>query len=145
MPRYDVTKLNVAIDRLLEVTQNPRHRFMLQLFARHRALEVAGRFEEIFAPEMMGMDPEYHFTQAGIHAMGQDEVTLKDGTPLSERNDTVRGTPENPMTRDEVVAKACDLINPVLGDNRGAQLVEKVYALEQLRDIRELRPLLQLI
>jgi 2-methylcitrate dehydratase PrpD len=72
------------------------------------------------------------------------EVTLKDGTLLSERNDTVRGTPENPMTRDEVVAKARDLINPVLGDKRGARLVEKVYALEQLRDIRELRPLLQL-
>ena len=74
MPRYDITKLNVGIDRLLEVTQNPRHRFMLQVFARHRALEVAGRYEEIFAPEMMGMDPEYHFTQAGIHARGQDEV-----------------------------------------------------------------------
>ena len=74
MPSYDITKLNVAIDRLLETTQNPRHRFILQVFARHRALEVAGRFDEIFTPDMMGMDPEYHFTQAGIHARGQDEV-----------------------------------------------------------------------
>jgi 2-methylcitrate dehydratase PrpD len=73
------------------------------------------------------------------------EITLNDGTLLSERNDTVRGTPENPMTRDEVVAKARDLINPVLGDKTGAQLVEKVYALETVKDIRELRPLLQLV
>jgi 2-methylcitrate dehydratase PrpD len=73
------------------------------------------------------------------------EITLNDGTQLSERNATVRGTPENPMTRDEVVAKALDLINPVLGDKTGAELVEKVYALETTKDIRELRPLLQLI
>jgi 2-methylcitrate dehydratase PrpD len=73
------------------------------------------------------------------------EITLNDGTLLSERNDTVRGTVENPMTRDEVVAKARDLVNPVLGDKKGAQLVEKVYALETVKDIRELRPLLQII
>jgi hypothetical protein len=29
MPKFDVTKLNVAIDRLLETTTNPRHRFLL--------------------------------------------------------------------------------------------------------------------
>jgi 2-methylcitrate dehydratase PrpD len=71
------------------------------------------------------------------------DITLNDGTRLNERNDTVRGTPENPMTRDEVIAKARDLINPVLGAEKGAQLVKRVYALEQVKDIRELRPLLQ--
>jgi hypothetical protein len=30
MPKYDVTKTNLAIERLLEVTENPRHRFLLQ-------------------------------------------------------------------------------------------------------------------
>ena len=65
MPRFDITKLNVAIDKLIEVTQNPRHLFMLQAYARHRALELAGRFEEIFAPEMMSMNPVYHFNQGG--------------------------------------------------------------------------------
>jgi hypothetical protein len=59
---------------LLETPQNPRHRFILQVYARHRALEVAGRWEEIFAPDMMNPNPEYHFTQAGIHARGQDAV-----------------------------------------------------------------------
>jgi len=74
MAKLDVTKLNVAIDRLLETTENPRHRFMLQVYARHRALEVAGRWEEIFAPDMMNPNPDYHFTQAGIHARGADAV-----------------------------------------------------------------------
>ena len=42
MAKYDVTKLNVAIDKLLTVTENPRHRFLLQAYSRHRYLEVAG-------------------------------------------------------------------------------------------------------
>ena len=71
------------------------------------------------------------------------EIALNDGTQLRERNDTVRGTPENPMSRDEVVAKARDLIDPVLGAETGAKLVDKIYALEQVKDVRELRPLLQ--
>lgn len=76
MPKFDVTKLNVAIDRLLEVTTNPRNRFMLMAYSRHRYLEVAGRFEEIFAADMMSMDPVYHFNQAGNETVlrGQDQV-----------------------------------------------------------------------
>jgi hypothetical protein len=42
MQKPDVTKLNVAIDRLLEVIEKPLHRFILQCYARHRALDVAG-------------------------------------------------------------------------------------------------------
>lgn len=76
MPKFDVTKLNVAIDRRLEVTTNPRHRFMLMAYSRHRYLEVAGRYEEIFAPEMMNMHPVYHMKAAGNDAVlaGQDNV-----------------------------------------------------------------------
>lgn len=76
MPKFDVTKLNVAIDKLLETTTNPRHRFMLTAYSRHRYLEVAGRYEEIFAPEMMNMHPVYHFKAAGNDATlaGQDNV-----------------------------------------------------------------------
>jgi 2-methylcitrate dehydratase PrpD len=43
------------------------------------------------------------------------EVTLTDGKVLSDRVEAVRGTADNPMTRDEVVAKARDLMAPVLG------------------------------
>jgi hypothetical protein len=46
------------------------------------------------------------------------------------------------MTRDEVVAKSRDLIVPVLGDATCAKLIQKVLGLENVKDIRELRPLL---
>jgi 2-methylcitrate dehydratase PrpD len=71
------------------------------------------------------------------------EIILNDGTRLSERNDTVRGTPENPMSHDEIVAKAHDLITPVLGAEKCTKLIDRVFALEQVKDIRELRSLLQ--
>jgi len=71
------------------------------------------------------------------------DITLTDGTHLNKRIDAVRGTPENPMTREEVVAKARDLIAPVLGAATASNLIEKVLAIEGVKDVRELRPLLQ--
>jgi 2-methylcitrate dehydratase PrpD len=71
------------------------------------------------------------------------ELTLGDGTQLNEWVRDVRGTAENPMTREEVVAKARDLITPVLGATACSTLISKLLALEGLRDVRELRPLLQ--
>jgi hypothetical protein len=61
------------------------------------------------------------------------EVTLAGGTHLSERNDTVRGTPEDPMSKDEIVAKARDLITPVLRAETCTKLIEKVFGLEQMK------------
>jgi 2-methylcitrate dehydratase PrpD len=70
-------------------------------------------------------------------------VTLADGAHLSQRVDNVRGTPENPMSREEIAAKARDLITPVLGAAKCTNLIQKIFDLEGVKDIRELRPLLQ--
>lgn len=75
--------------------------------------------------------------------VGIVEVTLNDGTRLVERIDAVRGTAENPMPREEVVAKARDLMTPVLGPEKTGKLIEKILTLETVKDVRELRPLLQ--
>jgi hypothetical protein len=60
-----------------------------------------------------------------------------------ERNDTVRGSPENPMSSDEVSAKARALIEPVFGKEKCSKLIDSIFALESIDDIRQLRPLLQ--
>ena len=70
-------------------------------------------------------------------------ITLEDGSHLTQRVDNVRGTPENPMTRDEIIMKSTDLIAPILGTASCSKLIGKVFRLETLGDIRELRPLLQ--
>ena len=71
------------------------------------------------------------------------EVTLKDGTRLTEQVDAVRGTVDNPMTREEVVAKCRDLMTPLLGSEKSSKLIERVLNLENMKKIEELRPLLQ--
>jgi len=75
--RLDITKTNVAVRELIEVTENPRHRYLLEAYDRHRNLEHAGRFEEIFAPEMMVERPVYRFAMVGAPAVtleGRDQV-----------------------------------------------------------------------
>jgi 2-methylcitrate dehydratase PrpD len=71
------------------------------------------------------------------------EVTLADGSTLTERVDAVRGTAENPMTREEVVAKCRDLMTPVLGAERCSKLIQTALDLDNLKAVRQLRPLLQ--
>ena len=71
------------------------------------------------------------------------EITLADGTRVSQDAGPVLGTVQNPMTRDQLVAKCRDLMTPVLGTSRSARLIERVLALETVKDVRDLRPFLQ--
>jgi 2-methylcitrate dehydratase PrpD len=71
------------------------------------------------------------------------EVTLSSGEKLTERVEAVRGTAENPMTRQEVVDKCRDLTASVIGASTAAKLIDRVLNLESVKDVRELRPLLQ--
>ena len=71
------------------------------------------------------------------------EIQLKDGSILTERVDAVRGTPRNPMGRDEVVAKCQDLMGPVLGKRQSNALIEASLALENAKSIKTISPLLK--
>src|SRR6516164_5000312 len=71
------------------------------------------------------------------------EIEFNDGKRLSERVSAVRGTPRNPMGRDEVIDKARDLITPVLGRESSTRLIETVFEIEKLTEVRSLRRLLQ--
>src|ERR1700686_5837295 len=75
--------------------------------------------------------------------VGVVEVELTDGAHLTERVENARGTPENPMTREEVVAKAQGLMTPVLGAVTTTKLIDRLLDIESIKNIRELRPLLQ--
>jgi 2-methylcitrate dehydratase PrpD len=71
------------------------------------------------------------------------EVTLNDGKTFSDRVGNVKGTAENPMTREEIIAKARDLITPTMGTVKTQKLIGTVFALERVKNVVELRPLLQ--
>lgn len=54
----------------------------------------------------------------------------------------VRGTPDNPMTAEEIEAKALDLVAPIIGAARGADLVKMCRNLGSVSSMRDLVPLL---
>jgi hypothetical protein len=75
--QLDIRETNRAVRELIAVTENPRHRYMLEAYDRHRNLEHAGRFDEIFAPEMTVDRPVYRFNMHGqpeLRLEGRDQV-----------------------------------------------------------------------
>ena len=54
----------------------------------------------------------------------------------------VRGTPDNPMTRQEVDDKAFELMAPILGHSNTRSLIDKVWEIEVIDNVQELRPLM---
>ncbi|MBI2088227.1 MAG: MmgE/PrpD family protein [Deltaproteobacteria bacterium] len=73
---------------------------------------------------------------------GLVEVTLRDGRSVSRFTRHAPGTKENPLDTEGVNAKARLLMAPVLGTERTEQIIRSVNTLEELDDVRELRPLL---
>jgi 2-methylcitrate dehydratase PrpD len=71
------------------------------------------------------------------------ELELADGRRLRHHTRAVRGTPDNPMTRAEVDAKGYDLLAPAIGRGRARKLCDAVWNLDQIDDVRSLRPLLR--
>jgi 2-methylcitrate dehydratase PrpD len=73
------------------------------------------------------------------------DVKLKNATQYSQRIDAVRGTVKNPMTHKEIGEKAADLMRPFLGDEKTGRLIDAIFQLDSLDDVRKLRPLLQTV
>jgi 2-methylcitrate dehydratase PrpD len=70
------------------------------------------------------------------------KVILNNGSMLTEYVTTVLGRPDNPMTK-ELIDKRCNtLMAPILGEGRSLKLIDKIWNLEQVSNMRELRPLL---
>ena len=74
---------------------------------------------------------------------GKVQIRLRDGRELNIHVKAVRGTADNPMKRAEVDEKAYHLMAPILGKKRSRDLCDAVWNLDELNDVRKLRPLLR--
>jgi 2-methylcitrate dehydratase PrpD len=72
-------------------------------------------------------------------------LTFADGSTRQHHARAVRGTPENPMTLQEVEAKAFELVAPLLGRDHAGALLGAVRDMDAGLRVRALRPLLHLI
>jgi 2-methylcitrate dehydratase PrpD len=62
-------------------------------------------------------------------------VTLRDGRVRQRYVGAVRGTVDDPMTDEEVTAKAVDLMEPILGAAATGELMDTLWSLETCPDI----------
>ena len=98
-----------------------------------QVLAARDRVELIADPDLVVLD---------ALRSGFVEVTTTDGRRVNLFVSHAPGTPENPLTTEDVAAKARVLMAPVLGADRTEELIVQIDQLESLADIRELRKLL---
>jgi 2-methylcitrate dehydratase PrpD len=71
------------------------------------------------------------------------EVTTRDGRTLSRQVEAARGTPENPMTPDEIRAKYRRLATGAIPASRAVAILTAVEGIERAPDLRRLARLLR--
>jgi 2-methylcitrate dehydratase PrpD len=81
--------------------------------------------------------------QAKNPRQGAAAIYLKDGRRVYHHAKAVRGTAENPMTVEEVEAKAHDLIKPVLGARHAGAIVKTMASLDKAKSVDKLVALMQ--
>ena len=69
-------------------------------------------------------------------------VQLKNGQVLEKHISAVRGTADNPMTKEEVETKAFDLFSTIMGPSESQTLINLLWTLEKKDDLQELWHLL---
>jgi 2-methylcitrate dehydratase PrpD len=92
--------------------------------------------------ERVTLVPDRELMDPAAPRSGKVEVKLRDGRTVSHFTRHAPGTKENPMDTARVNEKARHLMAPVLGEKRTEEVIRRVNAMEQLADVRELRPFL---
>jgi 2-methylcitrate dehydratase PrpD len=127
-----------------------RHVLAVALLDGEMTFEASHSYERMKDPAVLAIreritlvgDPGLR--TAKIKRGGIVEITTKDGARLREHVELVRGRPGNPMSDAEIEQKCTDLMRPVLGEERTTHLIEWIWNLDKVKDMRELRPLLSL-
>lgn len=151
----DVEKIIANMpDKELEIVNNRpmpdisvQHLLAVMLIDRKLTFKSAHDFDRM-------KDPRVLKVRARIHAVGDPaltdlqrrwrcvmEVHLKDGRVLHGQTMAAKGSFENPLTAAEENEKALDLIAPVLGKRRSAELLDALWNFDRIRNVRELRSL----
>jgi 2-methylcitrate dehydratase PrpD len=110
--------------------------------------KAAHDFARMKAPEVVAMKARMTVTDDASLRLphtsrtGRVELTMNDGKKFSEHVTAVPGVAENPMTTAQVEAKCRDIVVPYIGRDRTEKLITTIRNLEQMRSVRELRPLL---
>ncbi|MGZ8156053.1 MAG: MmgE/PrpD family protein [Burkholderiales bacterium] len=151
----DVEKVVVRVSQQGARTVNNRHMPDINLQYMVAVMLIDGTATLAVAHDIASMnDPQVLELRSRVELLGDDElqaalpirqgivdVTLRDGRVLHHHTKNVRGTPANPMTRSEVEEKCYGLLRPVIGRKRARGLIDAVWTIESIDDVKALRPL----
>jgi 2-methylcitrate dehydratase PrpD len=150
----DVRQINVRIpnSRIVDNRDMPdinlQYLLASALLEGKLSIEAAHSYERMKSPEVVEVKKRITLTDApelsvpGAMRQAIVEVITKEGLRYKKHVVQIRGSPKNPMTTQEVEEKSLELLMPVLGEKRSRELISKIWNLEQVRDMRALRPLL---
>lgn len=109
---------------------------------------AAHSYEQMRDPAVLAIENKIEtvvdaeLSKAKPNRQGIIELTLADGSKLREHVVSVRGTVDNPLRREDVEEKCESLIAHVIGEERTSELVRKIWNIEKVKNVRELRPLI---
>ena len=110
--------------------------------------EATHTYERLADPEVTALMSRVHLAAepafAGLEQQRPATVQVRTtaGAVLERHVPAVRGTADSPMTREEVEAKALDLLGGVLGEAQAEAIVHAVRSLDDATPVRALRSLL---
>jgi 2-methylcitrate dehydratase PrpD len=151
----DVEKIVAALpDKELEIVNNRpmpdiaiQHLLAVMLADRSLTFASAHDFARMQDPAILKLKER-------IEAVGDPSLTdaqrrwrcvmavhLKDGRILRGQTMAAKGSFENPLNRSEETEKASDLLVPVLGEKRTQALLDTLWNIERVGNVRELREL----
>lgn len=71
------------------------------------------------------------------------EIETKSGQVHRHHTRAVKGTADDPMNRSDITEKSIDLLEPIIGEKKTKDLLDSIWSIETLDDVKTLRPLLQ--
>ncbi|MGH7290824.1 MAG: MmgE/PrpD family protein, partial [Myxococcota bacterium] len=120
-----------------------QHLVALMLVDGDVTLESSHDYERMKDPRVLAVRekitlvPNAEMTRTPPPRQARIEIRLKDGRTVSHHTPATRGTPDNPMAREEVETKAIRLMTPIVGEAVTAKVVDAMRNLPGIR-VRDL-------
>jgi 2-methylcitrate dehydratase PrpD len=87
---------------------------------------------------LIQLEPSRELTLAKPARQAVVQIRLRNGSVVVKHTRAVLGTPENPMSVEQVEEKVIDLVSELLGADRTARLIDRFRQLEQQPSVRSL-------
>jgi len=149
----DIQEINVFLPMIGPVAKakmpnvSLRYLFAVTLIDGKLTFEMSHSHERMNDPEVIDLESRIHLEEnkdmfePGALRQAIVVIKRKNDVTIKEHVKYWRGTPQNPMSNEDVEEKCFDLISPILGVDRAKSIINKIWHLENVSNMRDLRNL----